>query len=196
MTLKMISLALVVSFLCSCGGKRTASSEPGPGPVDVIKKPARITDSGQNFSSDPTRVFFASLRILSEVSGSCPEILKAQDSKVEDFLLSEPVSENTPLPEGFKDAALFNIQLRSIGFDETSYRFSSFESRSSIPTPYRMAVRWRGGSRVEIEFFDQVELFRVDDTPILSFQAQEIRGGCKLTHQVNVWSEAPVWIAR
>jgi hypothetical protein len=196
MRLEMLGLMVLAWCLFACSSKQVAPGEPGPGPVEAIKKPARLSEEGKTFPVDSSRVFFASLRILSEVSGSCPETLKTQDSKAENFLVKEPVSSASSLPEGFQDPALFNIQLRSIGFDETSYRFSFFDSRSSLPTPYRLFVRWRGGSRVEIEFFDQVELFRVDDTPILSFQAQEMRSGCRLTHQVNVWSEAPVWMSR
>jgi hypothetical protein len=184
------SLVFLSLSLNACASKQASKPEAGPAPVDLVKSPAELRVEGETLPVKSNKVFFASLRVLTDVTGDCPEALKQQDSRLEDFLVSEPLVAESRVPKDFKSASLFNVQLKAIGFDEKSFRFSSWPSRSATPTPYGLQLRWRGSSRVEIEFLDQVELVQLDVTPVLSFQAKEVRDGCALTHQVNVWSDA------
>ncbi len=189
----VVLFCLSFQFLIGCAPKSGASGaakignskEAEPGQVSVVKTPARIMEEGSTEPQAGEGLFLANIRILTDTkSTDCNTAVSKRERKSEAFISPE---------KDFLGNALFNVQLKSTGFDESSYQFSEVERKAGKEAPrqnpYGLKLRWRGAARVEIQFLDHIQKIQLDSTPILSFQATEKRDGCSVDHQVNLFAD-------
>jgi len=194
---KLVMFALSFCFLTltSCTLKMSGTDrakttskeakEAEPGQLSLIKTPAKITESGAMERRKEDGVFFASIRILTDTKSlNCDAALARRERVLAEFV--SPSKEQNA-------GALFNVELKSTGFDESSYQFTEIEKAGAVAAPqnpYGLKIRWRGATKIEVQFLDQVERIQLDATPFLSFPATEKRGSCTIEHQVNLFAEA------
>jgi len=177
-------------FLSACASRAARIGGPAeaePGQVSFVKTPAKVTEAGSIESKTEGGVFFANVRILTETkSDNCSVSVSKREKKHQDWIAPS---------KGLGATAIFNVQLKSNGFDEASYQFTEIDRpiegnvSAGQQNPYGLKIRWRGAAKIEVQFLDQVERIQLDATPILSFQATEKRDGCKIDHQVNLFAD-------
>lgn len=171
-----------------------SSPDREPAQVEATKPPAQVRERTAVSSSrrpPENQVYFASIQILAqtESENACGDDLRRSEDVIENFVGTLTEDSQVVLSGVDSLDTLFNLSLRTIGFDESRYRFSQWDEGSSGIHPYDVKVLLRPSGDLEIQYLDQSIRFNPTASPISSFQAVERRGGCRINHLVNVYSE-------
>lgn len=195
------SLWILLSFLFACSTKRAGQQAPNPvllsgsktsspAAVESIKAPAEVRETSEStgWKGSP---YFAHIQILSEtVRGSgCSEEQKLVEDALGEF--SGRLSDEGVLSVTGSDRvqSLLNIELRSIGFDEGRYQSSFVNGKALGRIPYKIEFSVRPNNVVLMQYLDKSAELRLDNTPVYTFTAKELRGACEITHNVNLFAE-------
>lgn len=180
---------------CASKSSERSQSSGGAGEPDAVqrvKTPTAVQNASQGELWATDQVYFADIRILTDLKADCdPSLSRSEKSEriLEARLESSGENQKVvfsslqPMPR-----ALFNLRLRAVGFDEISLEGSVYQGSSS-DLPYGLQLRWRPDNSVEVRFLDTTQRIKLESTPVASFSAQEERGGCKILHSVNLFSE-------
>lgn len=182
-------------MLAACGTKKEAlplqtSGNLAKDSVEAQKSKAKVTKEATTVGG-AKKPYFAKVQILTEVrtQGECDPGLRKIEEVTEAFVGGVTQDGKMDATEIRQIDSLFNVQLRSIGFDQSNYQFSLVNSQSKSNIPYNLSISPRPNNNVQFKFLNEVVQISLESTPIYTFSATEKRGSCEIQHNVNIFAE-------
>lgn len=194
--LRLISFSYLV-FTIGCSSHKierpiAGQSDLAKDSLDNTKTPARMKRETQ-VVGNLSNPYFAGIQILSEVvqKEGCTDAQSLQNMIEEDPVAELSATNQIRLHTNSdsKISSIFNIQLRSLGFDHLRYKLSLVNGSSDTSLPYSISLQALPNGEVEFQYLDQSIRLELNRTPVYTLTAEEKRGDCILQHNVNIFGE-------